>query len=454
MKNDPLFASLPTVPTRQFALNVLVPITPGRAGSLRGLLGRIGRETIAEMKGAFAPGALIAFDRIVSLHYARWVIFEDSKGAELLAWSVHFDGPVGVPCGKSEATRRHFEEWAAVARPALDAIYAHCEGYPGPTASAEEVVAYWTNPARATAPSAFYCGGRGRSRDQIRAEAKLRACAAAWVDDAMRSGTLRTTAEGVRTQLVDALGLVPSFPAQPDNRPFLWIAAVAAVALLVVAFAVSKILFAALCLLAALPVGVLLVKELMDPEFEPEYTPAERRHVAESAVDEDIFLQNALSNVVAVKPGWFRGVLLRIVLWAIDFLARTLFVRGALGSLTSIHFGHWYFVDGGRRLAFVSNFDNSWESYLGDFIDQASNGLTAVWSNTVGYPRTRLLFWAGSRAGDRFKAWARHWQIPTPVWYSAYPSLSIVNINDNTEIRRGLADPGAVPAAVWLAKLT
>jgi len=154
-----------------------------------------------------------------------------------------------------------------------------------------------------------------------------------------------------------------------------------------------------------------------------------------------------------VKPGPFRRALLRAVLLVIDYLAKNYFVHGKLDAISSIHFAHWYLIDGGKRLAFVSNFDSSWESYLGDFIDQESSGLTAIWSNSVGYPRTEFLVRAGSRAGEHFKAWARHIQVPTQVWYSAYPALSVLNINDNTLIRRGLADPSIEPSQ-WLAKLT
>jgi hypothetical protein len=194
--------------------------------------------------------------------------------------------------------------------------------------------------------------------------------------------------------------------------------------------------------------------ETTDAVFEPIFNKEEREHVARTTANENLFFQNGLSNVVEVKATWFRRCLLRGVLFLIDTLARDYFVNGKLGQIPSIHAAHWYLLDGGRRLAFVSNYDSSWESYLGDFIDQASSGLTAVWSNTAGYPRTRWLAFAGSNAGQRFKAWSHHIQVETPVWYSAYPNVSIVEVNDATLIRRGLADPAAVPPHVWLDRVT
>ena len=53
----------------------------------------------------------------------------------------------------------------------------------------------------------------------------------------------------------------------------------------------------------------------------------------------------------------------------------------------------------------------------------------------------------------RFLAWTRANQQPTDVWYAAYPGLSIVNVNANTEIRHGLADPACLDASSWLFRL-
>jgi hypothetical protein len=247
-------------------------------------------------------------------------------------------------------------------------------------------------------------------------------------------------AREVRARVIAALGGPPSgFPRQERG----WDALLARglVVLLLVPFA-----------LAALP--GLLALEATDRQFSPIFSKDEREHVEVTTRGEDLFYQNALSNIVDVKSGVFRRLLLRLVLFAVNTLGRDWFVDGSLGEIPSIHAAHWYLLDGGTRLAFVSNYDGSWESYLGDFIDRASSGLTAVWSNTSGYPRTHFLAFAGSNAGDRFKAWSHHIQVRTRVWYAAYPNLSIIQINDATLIRRGLADPVAVPPETWLARVT
>ncbi len=94
---------------------------------------------------------------------------------------------------------------------------------------------------------------------------------------------------------------------------------------------------------------------------------------------------------MSLRPGPLRALSTRVVLAAIDFLAHEIFTRGSLGNISSIHFARWVLIDEGRRLLFFSNYDGSWEKHLGDFIDKAAVGLTSVWSNTEGFPKTVLL---------------------------------------------------------------
>jgi hypothetical protein len=192
-------------------------------------------------------------------------------------------------------------------------------------------------------------------------------------------------------------------------------------------------------------------------------------------------IQNQMTHVVNIKPGWIRLATLRFVLWAVNLLGSLVFVEGKLGNIPTIHFARWVLIDDNRRLLFFSNYDFSWESYLGDFIDLASDGLTGIWCNTTFFPQTRIPAWAiipralrlalpvqsqtgnqsakrlfeqGARREQEFKKWTRDHQVPTQVWYSAYPSLSVVNVNSNTEIARGLftSHTGAA-LGTWLRRL-
>nr|WP_245432747.1 cytochrome P450 [Mesorhizobium loti] len=176
--------------------------------------------------------------------------------------------------------------------------------------------------------------------------------------------------------------------------------------------------------------------------------------------DKEGYVQNHMTAVSVIKPGWWlkpgvlRRFLLRFSFYVISIAARRAFRPGYLGDISTIHFARWVRIPHTDRLVFFSNYGGSWESYLEDFVTKASAGLTGIWSNTKGFPRTRFLFLDGSRDGDRFKRWARAEQIPTSFWYSAYPDLNTTMIRKNSRIRQGFYAARASQARDWLSLFT
>ena len=165
----------------------------------------------------------------------------------------------------------------------------------------------------------------------------------------------------------------------------------------------------------------------------------------------DGFAQNHMVSQTVMKPGPIRKLTIRLAFWAIARLTALNPKPGHLGDIGTIHFARWVTLPGTRDLLFFSNFGGSWESYLEDFITKAHAGLTAVWSNTVGFPRTRNLFSDGATDGERFKRYARASMVHTPFWYSAYPDLTTANIRANQLIRRGISAAMTEADAVeWL----
>ncbi|WP_425993112.1 hypothetical protein [Afipia sp. DC4300-2b1] len=160
--------------------------------------------------------------------------------------------------------------------------------------------------------------------------------------------------------------------------------------------------------------------------------------------------QNHLASITTVKPGFIRCWLLRLALFVINLLSRFWFNRGELGGIPTILSARWVMIDGGKRLLFLDNYGGAWESYLNEFIDLAAvKGLNAIWSNTFvsadgksyGFPASKFLFWKGAQAEQPFKAYVRQSQVETIAWYSAYPTLSVININASTELRQSLFEP-------------
>jgi hypothetical protein len=164
------------------------------------------------------------------------------------------------------------------------------------------------------------------------------------------------------------------------------------------------------------------------------------------------FAHNHMISLTERKPGWLRYFTQRLIFFAIATIGPRLYKPGYLGEIGTIHFARWITVPGTRDLVFLSNYGGSWEAYLEDFITLAHNGLTGVWSNTVGFPKTTNLVNDGATDGERFKRYARQSMLPTLFWYSAYPDLDTDMIRANAEIRRGLSSAMTEDAAqLWLS---
>jgi deferrochelatase/peroxidase EfeB len=163
--------------------------------------------------------------------------------------------------------------------------------------------------------------------------------------------------------------------------------------------------------------------------------------------------QNHMISVTQRKPGLIRWFTSRLVFWAIAEFATRYYRPGFLSDIGTIHFARWVTPPGSPDVIFLSNYGGSWESYLEDFITRAHAGLTGVWSNSIGFPRTENLIQKGATDGERFKRYARHSMVPTRFWYSAYPSLTTSEIRTNADIRRGLSGTMTEDEAMlWLAQ--
>ena len=166
---------------------------------------------------------------------------------------------------------------------------------------------------------------------------------------------------------------------------------------------------------------------------------------------ENYCAQNHLASVSRLKAGVLRRLTLRLAFFIVG-LGRDFCAPGFLGRNGVIHFARWMRLPGTDQLLFWSNYDDTWESYVADFIAEAPTGVTAIWSNCVGFPRSRQLFGGGAADRDKLVRWARRQQHPTLFWYTAYPGLTTARIRLNAAIRQGIASAlSNAVASVWLA---
>jgi hypothetical protein len=428
--------------TPQDNFMVAAPIAVGQEAALRSLL-----ATMNQAPGIVDPNnALVPFARFERLHVARFVILHDETLDDLRLYGVSFDNaPIWLvflgDCDGPAATM--LTELGAVAGAGLTRIFAYCEGYTHGTN-----LLGWMR-AHSMRPATQYVNWVGRTVRQIFEEAALHAA----LRDRLLGGA--TTFQGLPSQEIrwqlaasvrrDGPSLTP-----PAPTPLPWLAR-----------KVGNLIGVPLALLALMPAFIvgapfflwaLRRREKSDAVITPRPTA---EHVSSLSVLEDHDVSNQFSAFGSVKPGRFRLWTLIFVFWVLNFSTRQIYTQGRLARVGTIHFARWVFMDNHRRLLFASNYDGSLDSYMDDFINKVAYGLNLVFSNGVGWPRTRYLLADGAKDEIPFKHYLRRHQVPTQVWYKAYPGLTAADLARNTLIRRGLEarSMSEAKALRWLAMI-
>lgn len=407
---------------------IVAPVQPGRIGALRAFL-----ATMNSRPGAADPNnPLIPFGRFDTLHTARLVVLDDQTigDPEMLHGVERPDAPIYLAfLGDFDGDYDEFLDLLVQqAAPGLRQIFSFCESF-----SAGADLRAWMA-AHESRPSAYYCNYVGRTVTQAREEERLRRAIRDHLlqfPDLADAGALKVH-ESLRgfVQREIASGNLTLTP--PPPTPIGWTARHlldwAALVLLVIGLVVLSPLLAILAV-------VLHMQETSAPVLAPR--PDARLQNSLYAL-EDYGITNQFSAMGSLKPGWLRKLVVPLVLWIIDLTSHTIYTKGRLTRIHTIHFARWVYLDNRTRIYFASVYDGSLESYNEDFINKVSIGLNIVFGNGVGYPRTSWLIGAGAKDEQPFKYYLRRHELPTDVWYSAYAGLTAFDLLRNSTIRNGL----------------
>jgi hypothetical protein len=432
--------------TPQSSFTVVAPLQAGRVESLRTLLASMNRRP-----GVVDPeNPVVPFGRFERLHFARFVILEDPTIGDI---AVHGQTPPVLPASLAfmvdcDGPADNFlADLVARAGPGLKRVFAHCQGF----AAGADLLPWMKAHERPAATS--YVNWVGRTVRQIREEHALRTSLEAHLDS--QAGDLagqgpRQVGAALRAFVAAERRAGRLTLTDPASTPLGW--------------TVRKwghLLGVPLALLLGLPFLLLYLpifavqlrrRERSDPEVAPRPDPV---HVQRLADLEDHEVTNQFSAMGSLKPGRFRRWTLIFILWVVNYTTRHIYTRGYLARVNTIHFAHWIFIDDKQRLLFASNYDGSLDSYMDDFINKVAFGLNVVFSNGVGYPRTRWLIGGGAKDEQKFKYFIRRHQLPTEVWYNACPGLTALDRDRNTRIREGLGRSSMTDAEArdWLRLL-
>lgn len=408
--------------------------------------------TMNQRPGTADPcNSLIPFFQFTQLHFARFVILEANTNDDISKHGVEpeYWPPMLAFVGDIDGPSNLFlAELVIRSGEGLRRIFSHCQDFEAQCTNLLE----WLH-EHDTKPSANYVNWRGRSVVQIREEMALSNALRKQLPNELRqSGDIDPRAlHGRLKAFVDVevanlrLRLSPQQPTPPAwaVRNFLHLVGVPMVLL-----ALSPLL------IIAAPFFALRLRllETSDPE---NLLRPERDHIDRLAAQEDHFVTNQFNVFGQVKPGRFRNFTIRFLLWIVDYTARHIYNRGFLTRIQTINFARWVLIDNNKRVYFASNYDGSLDSYMDDFINKVGWGLNLVFSNGVGYPRTRWLIKGGAKFEGKYKKTLRRNQLPSETWYKAYPGLNAIEMARNTHIRKGLeaSNPSESEVLDWLRLL-
>ena len=413
--------------TQQHPLTLVVPVKADRLQQLTTLL-EITRADLA--KAGPKP-----FEATGTIHYARLLLLTPESNAKFpvttFVLSTDYDGDED----------QHLTDLSTKMTDLIDRLYDCCEGYPPDDQRNPDTRKSFLKSIR-TKTDAFYAGAPGRSLKQIQQESTLRNYIWDMLKEPVWSGkTAVEVHKEIRTKVLsqNEFEWVKERIVLSKNK--WWVIYTASAALLILALLYHWI-FIAIAIVVGVLVGWIIMLhfffELNDKPLGLTPSRINEAHLQVLEEYEDLHNQNQFSQLIPMKPGRVRTITLNALMIYAKIKILLEFEEGKLMGIPTIHFARWLRVDNGKQMLFFSNFDGSWQQYLGDFIDKSGWGLTAIFSNTENFPVTKYLFTGGAYDEEHFLAWSRYYQIPTQVWYCAYPKLSIKNVNNNTYIRHEL----------------
>ena len=407
----------------QHQFTVIIPIKEGHHKDLKKYLEKLG--------GFISETGESIFNRLRTVHYCRIFMIDkatnpDSDKSPLppqLVFSAVHDGKVPM------FLHQLFEEIGEE----METICNHCAGYPLHDSKDEKIK--WFKRHR-NKEKLFWPAKKGGTVSMIRKESVLEKRVQDFLDTTYKNEDLSKESpvqvynkilEFVKSQKDLEWALVPE--PGPTSMAKLLNVLNKIYVYLVIAILIVPIL--------AIWTPLTLYFNKRDKK---KYKPEALKPLKKVLAIEDRFFQNQLTIYGTIKnPGWFRRTNLKLFLFFANNSMRYRATKGSLGGITSIHFVSWNLFNNSKNGMFLSNYDNGWQSYLSEFIDKAASIMNRSFGNLAGYPPISGLNKDGAHDEQKFKEIVRQYQFPCPVWYSAYPQISVSNVVYNSKIRQGLS---------------
>ncbi len=418
----------------QNALTVIAKIKPGQSAALEEYMTAIGND--------IKKNPHIPFAKFTTTHFARWVMFDcqpDHTWGSLMFTACH-DGDLDS----------YLASLTDLAGEAMQRIWGSCEGFTGDyqakrTEFQNAFCGYMKD--HSIAVSAFFSAYPEDTVERMHGYTKLRKYFETVLD---------------RPDVEQFATLLPAIEITEIVPPRSTFAQLLSIILWPVKFVWNGFQRIIIDLLAALQPDerhkTNLVKSISDAGGLPLWIglkvltigiqpikdgqPSPLIDIPADLTERVDIIQNELTVICDITPG--QAWRLKLTLNLIGTLLK---VRKSdtLSNIATIHMARWVIFDNDTKLLFESNYDGTWESYIGDFVDKAATGLDAIWINCNEYPKQ------GAHNIQEFKRAIRDHECRAQIFYSAYADLSVKNLRKDRTISRGIKTVLGQPAVInWL----
>ncbi len=402
----------------QNTATVITRINRNDLAALDQLLGAIGSD--------LEKNPHLRFGEIGSLHMTAFVIAaQDPRFSPILIFESNFDGTAD----------EYFRALIAHGRAGLDAIYSKCEGYPSGAARNDAAVLAFLHQHN-TPAAAFFVGLPGQTVASIKNAIAVREEINRFLDeDLAKDSTRGLSPLQIRDRIVSHLER--DSPVKPEIPPvtfahYRWIALRNTILMALIAIITLPVL---------LPIGLLWILAIRYLEIREQKAPARPDPPVDDRTYavEDLLIQNHLATIGIVKENPLRRLTLKAVVGLVGIMYKRILLRGGFGGVFTLHFAHVVLIDDGRRVLLLTGYDGSALEYLGNFTDIAGMYINGAYGGVENYPACKWLLGRGAASLDGFLTFSRQHMQYTPVFYSAYPQETVLNLMKDLDIRDHIA---------------
>lgn len=439
---------------------LVLPLRPGRVEDAAALLAELNREQ-----------SRLPFAKTATTHFATITIipaqlYRDRELPATLLFATSFCGPARV----------HVAELVELMGAELKALFAHCEEF-HESFSDGELEDFMLHRRHA---DTFYSGMNHLSPQCVRQHRQLREAIQEFLDEKQAQGGLATTASEVRKQIQEFVRSRTDLAwAQEPWEPTLgaWLVyhwrslvvegllAALVVATIVRIFVSSHLLSLFviggwLAILGFLVLVVVLAVSIHRAEgkqtFVAKRPPDDRARELARMTSRPVINEFTLAGPIK-QEGSLRPIFLQLAFWVVARVVEGvpwMYYVGSGIDIPTVATARWIVTDRGRRVMFISNFNNAADGYVRDFIETKGGAMriNLSFGFGAGFPKTEWVVNKGclTHPNEYLYSLAEN-QLPTAFWYGPHTDVNIDNIKNNRKIREGLfADLSDEDEKKWL----